>query len=73
MAVTIAYGAFLGGFTWELAAFKAKFDDFGEGAVADLAKLVFPSNAAGCAVGAGAFLHFGAFLTSDPTNTNLQS
>jgi hypothetical protein len=51
LAVTIAYGTFLGGFTLELAAFKAKFDAFGEGAVADLAKLVFPSNAAGCAVG----------------------
>ena len=71
MAVTVADGALLGGFAWELFAFKAEFDAFGVGAVADLAELVFSCHATNCSVGACAALHSGAFFTSDTANTNL--
>jgi hypothetical protein len=53
----------LGGFTWELVAFKAEFNAFGVGAVADLAELVFPCNAADISVWACAFLHFGGHFS----------
>jgi hypothetical protein len=71
LAVTVAYGSLLGGFAWELFAFKAEFDAFCVGAVADFAELVFTGNTADCAVGAFAALHFGAFLAGDTANTNL--
>lgn len=54
-------------------AFKAEFYAFGVGAVADLAEPVFSCHAACRSVGAGAFLHFGAFLTSDTANTNFHN
>ena len=70
MAVSVADGSLLGGFTGEAAAFKAKFDAFGVGAVADLAELVFPCNAARFSVGACALLHLGTFLAGNTANTN---
>ena len=60
----------LGGFTGKLAAFEAEFYAFGVGAVADFAELVLPRYATDYAVGAGAFLHSGAFLASNSANTN---
>jgi hypothetical protein len=60
----------LGGFTGELFAFKAQFNAFDECAVADLAKLILSCYAASRSIGAGAFLHFGAFLASNTANTN---
>jgi hypothetical protein len=71
LAVTIAYGSALGGFAGKLFAFKTQLHAFAIGAVADLTKLVFPSNAADAAVWACAFLHFGAFFAGDSTNANL--
>lgn len=73
MAVTVAYGSLLGGFAWKLFAFKAEFDSFGMGAVADLAELVFSCYTTSCSIGAVVALHFGAFLTSDTANTNLHN
>lgn len=70
MAVTVADGSLLGGFTWKLFAFKTKFDAFGVGTVADFAELVFPCNTANCSVGAVAALYSGAFLAGDSANTN---
>jgi hypothetical protein len=61
----------LGGFAWKLFAFKAEFNAFTVGAVADFAELVFHSHTADAAVGACAALHFGAFLAGDTANTNL--
>jgi hypothetical protein len=72
LAVTVAYGSLFGGFTGELGAFKAEFDAFGVGAIADLAEFVLSCNAANATVGAGAFNHFWAFFTSDSANTNPQ-
>ena len=69
MAVTVAYGSLLGGFAWELVAFKAEFNTFGVGAVADLAELVFPCNAANAPLGQVPFAFLGIFH-SDSTNTN---
>jgi len=59
-----------GDFTGEFGAFKAKFNAFDVGAVADLAKLVFACDTANVAVGAGAFLHFWAFFTCYSANTD---
>lgn len=72
MAVTIAYGALLGGFTRERGAIKAEFNAFCEGTVADLAKLVLARYAANAAVGAGAASHFWAFFAGDSTYTDFQ-
>jgi hypothetical protein len=73
LAVTVADGSHLGGFAWELVAFKAEFNAFVVGAVADFAELVFPCNAADAAVGACATLHSGAFLAGNAANTNFHT
>ena len=70
MAVTIAYGALLGSFAGEAAAFKTELDSFGVGAVAYFAELVFACYAADGSVGACAFLHFWAFFAGNSTDTN---
>lgn len=70
LAVAIAYGALLGGFAGELGAFKAEFDAFGVGAVADSAELVFSCYAADGSVWACGFLHFGAFFACDSADTD---
>ena len=73
LIVTVTDGSLLGGFTGELAAFKAEFYAFGVGAVADFAELVLPSHAASCSVGACGTLHSGAFLAGDSANTNFHA
>jgi hypothetical protein len=70
LAVAIAYGALLGGFAGKLGAFKAEFDAFGVGAVADSAELIFACYAAEFSVWAFALLHFGAFFTCDSADTD---
>jgi hypothetical protein len=72
LTVTVAYWPLFGSFTWEIGAFKAEFDTFGVGAVANLAEFVFSCHAANATVWAGAFNHFWAFLTCDSANTNPQ-
>jgi hypothetical protein len=73
LAVTVAYGSQLGSFARELFAFKAEFDSFGVGAVADLAELVFPCNTADRSVWTGARSHFWAFFACDSANSNFHS
>ncbi len=73
MAVSIAYGSLLGGFTGKFTAVKAVLDASGVSAVADFAELVFASYAADFAVWAGMFLHFGAFLAGDSADTDFHS
>jgi hypothetical protein len=46
LAVTVAYGALLGGFAGEFAAFKTELYAFSVGAVADFAEFVFSGYAA---------------------------
>jgi hypothetical protein len=70
LAVPVAYGSLFGGFAWKLFAFKAEVYSFGVGAVADLAELVLSGHATGCAVGACAALHSGAFLAGYTANTD---
>jgi hypothetical protein len=70
LAVTVAYWSFLGGFTWEIFAFKTQFNAFTESARADLTHFILPCNTANIAIRTDAFLHFWAFLASDATNTN---
>jgi hypothetical protein len=60
----------LGCFTWKFLAFKAEVNPLSEGAIADLAEFILSCNAASRSIGAGAFLHFGAFFASNTTNTN---
>ena len=70
LAVTVAYGALLGGFAGKLGAFKAEFDAFGVGAVADSAELVFACYAADGSVWACVLLHFGAFFACDSADAD---
>jgi hypothetical protein len=70
LAVTVAYWSFLGGFTWEIFAFKTQFNAFTESARADLAHFILPCNAANIAIRTDAFLHSRTFLASDTANTN---
>jgi hypothetical protein len=71
LAVTEANGSLLCGFAGKLFTFKTEFNAFSECAVADLAKLVFPRNAANTAVWALSALHSGTFLAGNTANTNL--
>jgi hypothetical protein len=70
LAVTITYGARLGGFTGELFAVKAEFDAFGVCAVTDCTELVFSGYAAVGSRWATVFLHFGAFFAGYSTYTS---
>jgi hypothetical protein len=70
LAVPVAYWPLLGGFAWELFAFKTEVDAFGVSAVADLAELVLPCNATDSAVWACVALHSGTFLAGDTANTD---
>jgi hypothetical protein len=60
----------LGGFTWELATFKAEFHTFSVSAVADFAELVLSCHATNTSIWTCIALHFWAFLAGDSTNTD---
>jgi hypothetical protein len=73
LAVPVAYGALLGCFAWKLAAFKTVRHAFLVGAVADLAKPIFPRNTAHITVWACATCHLGALLACNTANSNFHT
>jgi len=70
LAVAKTYRTFLGGFAWEVGAFKAQSYAFVEGASSYLAHPVQFRHTSSIAVGANAFLHSGAFFAGDAANTD---